>query len=102
MIQDAEALHLDAGSVPSSATVAVLVVADPHETYDGGREPAEGREEREGDDSLELSARVVTADSHIAPGEDITASPVGAVEVLSQVLAFGQYQVHQHVLMRLV
>lgn len=76
--------HLDARVVPGAAAVTDLAVADPDETDDGRHEPAESGQEGEGDDGLELAAGVVAPDGHVTPGEDVTAGPIGAVEILKE------------------
>lgn len=68
-------LHV-AATAPAAAVMAALDLAglamNPEEANEGRDEPEEGGEEGEGDDGLELAARI-TSQSDIAPVEDGTA-----------------------------
>lgn len=58
-------------AAPDAASVgAALVVADPDDADDGRREPADGRQEAEGDDGLPVTALADTAEGQTAPVED--------------------------------
>lgn len=52
-----------------STGLSCVVAAGPEEVEDGRGEPDDGRQEGEGDDSLELAAWVVAVQANVAPVE---------------------------------
>jgi hypothetical protein len=75
---------------------AALVVADPDNTDDGRGEPADGRQERKGNNGLPLAALVGATEHDVVPVKGVAA---GTVEELFRPVLVG-FNVHMVILRR--